>query len=195
MAGNPRTRQKSATPGPLRAALAKRTNLRTYHDIAIADATEIEAAQRRLDAARQMHTATLLHDDQQVRERAEQLVKDAEAARDALFHRIWFRGLPQTEFDALVDLHPPTDEQAKNGNMWNAETFHFALIAETAENEDHTPGDLTAEEWKAEITGIDPATGEPDPDREAWTGAERRQVIYMALAAQRQTMADAVPKG
>lgn len=197
MSGSPRSRTKgktTAAPGSLRAALAQRTNLRTHHDIAIAPADDIEAAQRRLDTARQLQAATLLHDSDEVRQRAEQAAQDAEQARAALFHRLWFRGLDLDEFDALVALHPPTDEQNREGRSWNPDTFEYALLAAAVEDEDGNPGDLTAEEWRAEILGLDPATGQRDPSRKPWPVAEHRRVMLMALAAQRQTMADAVPK-
>lgn len=173
--------KRSTTPGkrpasPLRAALAAITSLRTYHDIAIAPAEQVEAAQRRVDVARQLQAATLLQEDPEVRERAQRLLDEALAARGECFHRIWFRGLGHTEFDALVALHPPTDEQ--DGASWNSETFIPGLLAACV-----VDGDLTAEEWAAELA-----------DETRWSASERRAVISMALAAQRQTMADAVPK-
>lgn len=197
MTGTPRGRDTTTTaaPGSLRAALAQRTNLRTWHDIAVAPADEIDAAQRRLDAARQLETATLLKDDPEIHDRVAAAVREATEARDKLFHRLWFRGLDLTEFDALVDLHPPTDEQHREGRTWNPDTFEYALLAACVEDEDGTPGDLTPDEWRDELLGLDPTTGERDPQRRAWPVAEQRRVMLMALSAQRQTMADAVPKG
>lgn len=185
-------RPKPRSASPLRAALAAKTSLRTYHDIAIVASEQVERAQRNLESARQMHVATLLHPDEAVKQQAKELLAKAEEQRGECFHRIWFRGLGFSEFDALVDLHPPTDEQAKAGKAWNDATFPYALLAEcagdsvepTKDNPDGwVPGDLTAEEWEAELT-----------DETRWSAADRRRVISMALAAQQQTMADAVPK-
>ena len=169
-----RREQKTSAASPLREALAAKTSLRTHFDIAVAGTEEIETATRRLNAMRQMEAATLLSDDDDVRAKGAQAAEDAQQARDALFHRIWFRGLPYEEFDALVALHPPTDEQAKASAVWG-DTFELALFAEAAED-----SDLTAEEWETELS--------------TWTQAERSQAIRAALEAQRQTLAHFIPK-
>jgi hypothetical protein len=163
---------------PLREALAKKTTLRTHFDISIVDSEEVEAAQRSVTVAQQLVAATLLHDDPAVRARADKALADARATRDACFHRIWFRGLPLEEFDALVALHPPTEEQHREKWIWNPDTFNYALLAECA-----VDSDLTAEEWAEELA---------DGDR--WTRADRTKIISTCLAANQQTMADAVPK-
>lgn len=169
-------RRTPKNPSPLRAALAAKTSLRTYFDIAIEPTEKIEAAQRRLDVANQLIAATLLHDDD-VRAKAEGAHVKAKAERDAHFHRIWFRGLQLDEFDALVALHPPTAEQAKDDWAWNPDTFNYALLEEAV-----VDGDLTAAEWEAELSS------------EKWTRADRNAFVNNCLQAQRQTMADAVPK-
>ncbi len=169
---------KSQRPAsPLRAALAAKTNLRTYHDISVAPSEQVAAAQRQLELARQLQAASLLHEEDAVREKAAEAVGRAQAARDACFHRIWFRSLGNIEFDALVTLHPAADGQGDD-LPWNPETFDYALLAECV-----VDSDLTAQEWQAELA-----------DEKRWSGPDKRRVIAMALAAQRQTMADAVPK-
>lgn len=172
-------RKKPKSPSPLRAALAKKTSLRTFFEIAVVDSETVETAQRRVDIARQMSAATLLTEDTAVREKADEALASAQAERDACFHRIWFRGLSLDEFDALVALHPPTDEQRNDDWTWNPDTFNYALLEAAT-----VDGDLTAQEWADELA---------DGDR--WTRADRTQLINMCLAAQRQTMADAIPKG
>ncbi len=162
---------------PLRAALAAKTNLRTYHDIAVADSEQVQAAQRQLELARQLQAASLLSDEDDVRGKALEAVERAQATRNACFHRIWFRSLGNTEFDALVTLHPPADVQADE-LPWNPETFDYALLEACV-----VDSDLTAAEWEAELA-----------DEQRWSGPDKNRVIAMALAAQRQTMADAVPK-
>jgi hypothetical protein len=180
------TARKSAgkrPASPLRAALAARTSLRTYHDIAVAPGEDIERAQRQLEAARQMHAATLLHDDEAIRARAAEVLDSAERALGECFHRIYFRGLDLNDFDALVSLHPPTAEEASEGKAWSDDLV-YALLAAVVENEDGTSGGLTDIEWKAELN---------EPGK--WPAPERQHLVRMAWAAQRQTMADAVPKG
>jgi hypothetical protein len=162
---------------PLRAALAAKTNLRTYHDIAVVDSEQVQAAQRQLELARQLQAASLLSDEDAVRAKALQAVERAQATRNACFHRIWFRSLGHTEFDALVALHPAADGQVDE-LPWNPATFDYALLEACV-----VDSDLTAEEWEAELA-----------DEKRWSAPDRNRVISMALAAQRQTMADAVPK-
>lgn len=171
------TKRKKNSTSPLRAALAAKTNLRTYFDVAIADTETVEAAQRKVAVARQLQAATLMHDDDDVRAKAEAAVAAAEAARDACFHRIWFRGLSYDDFDALAALHPPTKAQEQDQWSWNPDTFNYALIEACV-----IDGDLDAEEWEAELAS----------DR--WSRSDRVQFINRCLAANQQTMADAVPK-
>lgn len=169
--------KKPTNPSPLRAALAAKTNLVTYFDLSIAETDVVEAAQRGVAVGRQLVAATLLHDDDAVRDQAAAALLRAEAERSACFHRINFRGLPLKDFDALVTLHPPTPEQAKDKWVWNPDTFNYALLEECT-----IDGDLTAAEWEAEL----------HTDR--WSRADRSKLLNMALAAQQQSMADAVPK-
>lgn len=174
--------KKKRAAGPsssLRAALAAKKSLRTHFDLAIVDGDVIEAAQRRLEVARQMAAAVMLQDDPDVTARADEVLARAEAERDACFHRIYFRGLHETEFDALVQLHPPTAEQAADQWLWNPDTFNLGLLEACA-----VDSDLTAQEWAEEIADV-----------ERWTRADKKQLISMCLAANQQTMADAVPKG
>lgn len=178
MGKNGRRAVAPSSASPLRAALAAKKNLRTHFDLAIEDTATIEAAQRRLDVTRQMAAGVLLQDDEAVTQRAEEVHAAARAALEACFHRIYFRGLQEPEFDALVEMHPPTDEQAKDHWIWNPDTFNYALLEACV-----VDGDLTAAEWEAELAS----------DR--WPAPDKRQVIAMCLAANRQTMADAVPKG
>lgn len=172
-------RPKPKKPSPLRAALAQKTNLQTYFDIAVADTEAVEEAQRVLVTAQQIAAGAMLGDDADVKARAKELLDEAKAHRAECFHRVWFRGLPFDEFDALVALHPPTDEQRRSDEQhaWNPDTFVWALLEECV-----VDGDLTADEWKAELGS----------DR--WTSADRQRFLGMAIAAQRQTLADAIPK-
>lgn len=164
---------------PLREALAKKTSLRTFYELPIVSQEQIEAAKRKLDVAHQLVAATLLHEDDEVRAKAEKAIADAQAERDACFHRVWFRGLGHNEFDALVALHPPTKEQQADQHAWNPDTFNYALLEAAG-----VDSDLSAEDWEAELA-----------DESKWPAPDRARLIGSCLAAQRQTMADAVPKG
>lgn len=172
------TKRKKPSRSPLRDALNRKQTLRTWFDLAVATPDEIDRVQRRLEAARQMVVATLLHDDEDVRERAERALEQAQAERDKCFHRIWFRSIGLTELDALSAEHPPTDAQREDGWAWNPETFNYALLAAAV-----VDGDLNADDWAEELS-----------DEDKWPAPDRRSLINSCLAAQRQTMADAVPK-
>lgn len=171
-------RTKKAAASPLRAALNAKTSLHTFHEISTSPQPAIEAAKRNLDVARQLVAATLMHDDADVRAKADKALATAQAERDACFYRIEFRGLGLTEFDALVKLHPPTKAQADDKWLWNPDTFDFALLEHAV-----VDSDLTAEDWQAELA-----------DEEKWPAPERARLLNNCLAAQRQTMADAAPK-
>lgn len=173
------TKRKKPSTSPLRAALAKKTKLRTYFDLAVVPSEDVETAQQRVDIAQQLVAATLLSPDDDVRERGQTELDKAKAARAACFHRIWFSGLGETDFDALVRLHPPTPAQEADKWPWNPDTFNYALLAECA-----VDSDLTAEEWEAEVN-----------DTERWSRADKARVIAAALACNQQTISDAVPKG
>jgi hypothetical protein len=60
--------------------------------------------------------------------RAEQAA--AQAALDACpVEAVVLRALPPAEWEALVDAHPPTEEQMNGGAQWNVATFRPALLA------------------------------------------------------------------
>jgi hypothetical protein len=42
---------------------------------------------------------------------------------------VTLRALPPAEWEALVDLHPATEEHSKFGALWNTATFRPALLA------------------------------------------------------------------
>lgn len=59
----------------------------------------------------------------------EQAVRDAKASLDALYEDVEVRAIPPTDYEALVRLHPPTEEQEDGGFGWNPDTFVPALLA------------------------------------------------------------------
>jgi hypothetical protein len=74
-------------------------------------------------------------------------VADAQAALDSVpCVEVTLRTLPPPEWEALVELHPATEEQQARGMQWNPTTFRPALLAAcvvTPEGEDP----LSAEDW------------------------------------------------
>lgn len=87
-------------------------------------------AEARLRAARQQvagDEAELAADVDDARKRVEQLT---EACR-AQTVELRFRALPRLAYDDLVDKHPPTDEQKKEGQTTNVDTFGPALVSAT----------------------------------------------------------------
>lgn len=74
------------------------------------------------------------------------------------------RALPADEWDALVQLHPPTAEQAQGGWQWNIATFRPAVLAACVVS----PADdeqLDANEWAQLLLKM------PVGDRERLYGA------------------------
>lgn len=56
-------------------------------------------------------------------------VSAAQDAFDALeFEDVTVRALPPSEWEALLDLHPPAEDQ-RGGERWNVQTFRPALLA------------------------------------------------------------------
>lgn len=73
------------------------------------------------------------------------------AAREAFdaceFETVTVRALPPSEWEALLDEHPPNDEQRAAGAQWNLASFRPALLAASVVPAD---GDepSAAEEWE-----------------------------------------------
>lgn len=92
-------------------------------------------------------------DEALTRARAE--LAAAEQRLEEGFYEIRFAGLPSDEFDALVQLHPPTEQQLETSALkrddpptWNDETFYPALLEACA-----VDSELSAAEWSEELAG------------------------------------------
>jgi hypothetical protein len=70
------------------------------------------------------------------------------------------RALPGDEWDDLVKLHPPTEEQAARGDEWNIATFRPALLAACVTSPDDEAQPLDAAEWARLLTVL--SVGERD---------------------------------
>lgn len=111
------------------------------------DLAAFESADRELNEA-----VAALHEAQQrgAIDLAAQIARRdaAQAAYEAVpFLRFDVTALPPSEWEALVDAHPPTDAQ-QAGAAWNPVTFNPALLAASVVTEDGERPD--AQEW-AEI--------------------------------------------
>lgn len=161
-------------PRGLRAALKDRKVRKTYYDIPIVDHEVAQKASEELDVVKNVERAGeyLLSREP---ENAEQLQQAVEAAQREIekaterlhdcFYRVWFVGMPEKDFDKLVNDFPPSDEQKAEARLrgedepvWDEDEFPFHLLERCAQE-----SELTAEEWKAET--------------ESWTKAERRELI------------------
>ena len=87
-------------------------------------------------------------------------VGGAQAALDALpVIEVTLRTLPPPEWEALVELHPATEEQQARGMQWNATTFRSALLAAcVVPAEGDEP--LTADDWEQVVKDGELAAGE-----------------------------------
>ncbi len=167
------------TPRPrgLRAAMKKRTVRKSYYDIPQVDFTVAQKAAEELVLAKNtLKAAEFLA----AREPGSTEIKDAVAASrrevetqqakvDECFFRVWFLGMPEEDFDALVNLHPPTEEQREKAKLkgeaqptWNEASFPYELLEHCAQE-----SDLTADQWRTETA--------------SWTIAERRDLFKAVL--------------
>lgn len=73
--------------------------------------------------------------------------------------QITLRALPPAEWEALLDLHPPTEEQKAKGALWNTTTFRPALLAASmVPAKDEEP--LAEADWEQLAKGGALAAGE-----------------------------------
>ncbi|MER5546492.1 hypothetical protein ACWDBP_35000 [Streptomyces sp. NPDC001233] len=71
-------------------------------------------------------------DDEQVAEHAAQAttaLEEARAALDDASDFLTFLALPRPVLEELISKHPPTEQQAAEGTVFNPDTFPAALIA------------------------------------------------------------------
>lgn len=148
MSSSQKTATKQAVPEPPASAVAldahwaaKRERLRQRQAatavLRVCDDDDLKATRDEAARARRMTHAQLENETTEAgRERAqkaldaaEQALTGAEQAVDDATITLTFRGLPRREYEALIKAHPPTEEQAEDGDAWNTETFAPALVA------------------------------------------------------------------
>jgi hypothetical protein len=125
------------TPVPPPAAVAKdahwattlerlRARTRPTATLTICDDTTVRQA---LEAAQQRHLQAQLRGDADELAAAEQHLADAQAAFDEAAITLTFQALSRTDFETLKAAHPPTEQQAEDGQIVNVETLGPQLIA------------------------------------------------------------------
>jgi hypothetical protein len=153
----------------LRRRSLARTRLRLWDDpdlrVAYEDLRSREARARLIAAGSS--------DDEAVqavaKEAAEQLAA-AERAADEMTEPLVFQALPGDHFEALIRQHPPTEEQAEQGEDFNTKTFPAVLIAAAA---------------------VDPMTVEDAQEiLAAWGPTDRADLFAAALSVQQQRRTD-----
>lgn len=171
----------------LRAALKDRKTRTTFYDMPLEEYGVCRERARALSVATQTLAAaealSMRESDEEIRQAVESSRKAVEAARrelDGCFHRIVFKGLPESDFDALVQLHPPTNAQIEEAKergdempLYNEASFYPALLEHCAQD-----SELSAAEWADELAG--------------WTRAERRDIQSKALEANVRSYATAL---
>lgn len=177
-------------PRGLREALAKRQTRELAYPLPVVPYEEAQQRQQRVTeasqtvtAGRYLHTRENSPETKKAVEQAEKALAKAEKERDECFHPIRLRGIPEEDFDLLVQMHPPTEEQlskaaraSEEPPLWNEETLLPALLEHCAQE-----SELSAAEWDAELAG--------------WTRGERRQILQLALDVNIRSYASALTFG
>lgn len=92
------------------------------------------AAKQRLDRAKLNVARLRLADaetggEQKELEEAEAELVAAQEAFDEVSVTLSFRALPRPALDGLIRQHPPTEDQAEDGDAWNPTSFPAALVS------------------------------------------------------------------
>lgn len=157
-----------------REALSRRRVRESRHPVWTADPTQ---ARRDLEDAKAAFTLAFVGkvpEEDHVAALSERIAQ-AQGALDACCEWLVFHGLDSVSFEELVQAHPPA-EDANLEDAYDEATFVPALIAACCQD-----SDLTADEWAAELAGLNPA--------------ERRELIDAVMEANTRTWSSALPKG
>ena len=164
-------------PRGVREALKNRKVKKSYYDIPQVEHEVVERLAEELVLAKNTvrageYLGSREPTNKEVAEATAKAKREVAAAQkkvDACYYRVWFVGMPEKEFDALVNAHPSTDEQRQRAKekgeeqpVWNEETFPYALLERCAQE-----SDLTAADWEEEVTG--------------WAAAEKAEIIRRVL--------------
>lgn len=175
-------------PHGVREALQRRQVRTTHYDLPLVAFEDAQAKAQDLAIAEQTITAAeFLIAQEPHRPDVDDALKVARAtrdaarkARDACFHRITFAGLPEDDFDAMVQLHPPTADQIRAAQakgedppLWDSDTLIPDLLEHCSQD-----SELTAAEWAVELKG--------------WTRGERQDIAAKVLEANIRSFATAL---
>lgn len=122
---------------------------RAAHDVA---ACRLEEAERALASAEARGSWDL------DAERAELAAARAELAAVPV-RAVPLRALPPPAWEALIESHPPSEEQRAKGAIWDPKTFRYALIAASVATPDGEEP-LTEDEWRQLAKGGQVTDGE-----------------------------------
>lgn len=142
----------------LKQALKKKKARIWHYDVATEDSEVVDKLKAAVNKAEQRVGYAFLADDD-ARRLAEE---DLASAKDALaqcFIRLSFKGLSEPAFDKLVAEYPPTEEQRKDGHLWDPEVFPYALLV--ACNTD-PKANMTVDDWVEMLNSDD----WPRPDKD-----------------------------
>lgn len=102
--------------------------LRVWDDVSLRE--DVESARRARARARVLAEAS--PDEDAVAaglRRAEERLTAAEAKAAGSYVELTFRALPRPQMEELVAEHPPTEQQAQEGSLFNPDTFPAALVS------------------------------------------------------------------
>ncbi|MFE1560716.1 hypothetical protein ACFW6V_37750 [Streptomyces sp. NPDC058734] len=83
----------------------------------------------KLDVARLRLADAETGGEQKELEAAESELVAAQEAFNAVAVALSFRSLPRPALDGLIRQHPPTEDQAEDGDAWNPTSFPAALVS------------------------------------------------------------------
>ncbi|MER8002096.1 hypothetical protein [Streptomyces sp. NPDC095613] len=112
--------------------LRRRSRARTELRICDDDELRSGAAKARRQAERARIIAEASPGDEVLSEEASEAEAERKAAQTALDNAsevLTFLALPRPVLEELIAAHPPTDAQAQDGAVFNADTFPAALIS------------------------------------------------------------------
>ncbi|MEV4741570.1 hypothetical protein [Streptomyces sp. NPDC049555] len=115
---------------------------------------------------------------------AEAELAAAQDAFNSVAVTLAFRALPRPVLDGLIRNHPPTEQQAEAGDLWNPDSFPAALVAAA-----HVERDA----YGQPVDGMTPAEAQELLD--SWPISESNALFQAAWQAQQITRASTLELG
>lgn len=147
------------------------------------------AAKQRLDRAKLNVARLRLADaetggEQKELEEAEAELVTAQEAFDEVSVTLSFRALPRPALDGLIRQHPPTEDQAEEGDAWNPTSFPAALVS---------AAHVERDDDGREVEGM--TVQEAQDPLDGWPVAESNSLFAAAWQAQQVNRATASELG